>query len=72
MRHYYDVFCLLDEPEVQAFLGTSKYQAHKEKRFRSGDNPVIAKNEAFLVTNPSIRKEMLSDLKWVLILVGKI
>jgi len=57
MRHYYDVYCLLAEPEVQAFIGTPEYQAHKEKRFRSGDNPVIADNEAFLLTNPSIRKE---------------
>lgn len=57
MRHYYDVYCLLDEPEVQAFIGTPEYQAHKEKRFRSGDNPMIAENEAFLLHNPSIRKE---------------
>lgn len=57
MRHYYDVYCLLDEPEVLTFLGTPEYQAHKEKRFRSRDNPVIADNEAFLLHNPSIRKE---------------
>ena len=57
MRHYYDVYCLLDEPEVQAFLGTPAYRAHKEKRFRAGDKPRIAENEAFLLNNPSIRKE---------------
>lgn len=57
MRHYYDVSCLLDEPEVQAFIGTPEYQAHKEKRFRAGDNPVIADNEAFLLYNPSVRRE---------------
>jgi len=56
MRHYYDVYCLLDEPEVQAFLGTPEYQAHKEKCFRAGDNPLITENEAFLLNNPSIRK----------------
>lgn len=57
MRHYYDVYCLLDEPEVQSFIGTPEYQAHKKKRFRSGDNPVIAENEAFLLNNPVVRKE---------------
>ena len=57
MRHYYDVYCLLDEPEVQAFIGTPEYQAHKEKRFRAGDNPVITDNEAFLLHNPSVRRE---------------
>ncbi|WP_447969893.1 nucleotidyl transferase AbiEii/AbiGii toxin family protein [Nitrospira sp. M1] len=57
IRHYYDVYCLLDVPEVQAFVSTPEYQAHKDKRFRSGDNPLITENEAFLLRNPSIRKE---------------
>jgi hypothetical protein len=39
MRHYYDVFCLLSDAEVQKFIGTSDYQLHKKKRFRSDDNP---------------------------------
>ncbi len=51
MRHYYDVYCLLKTPDVQDFIGTPEYQAHKEKRFRSGDNPVIAENEAFLLSD---------------------
>lgn len=54
MRHYYDVYCLLQAPEVRDFIGTAAYNAHKEKRFRSGDNPVIAENEAFLLSDPSI------------------
>lgn len=57
MRHYYDVFCLLDEPMVQDFIGTPEYQAHKEKRFRSEDNPLIAKNEAFLLNNQTVYKQ---------------
>ncbi len=57
MRHYYDVYCLLDERKVQAFLETPEYQTHKQKRFRVEDNPLIAENEAFLLTSPSIRKE---------------
>ena len=29
MRHYYDVYSLLRRPEVQAFIGTEAYKAHK-------------------------------------------
>ncbi len=57
MRHYYDVYCLLHEPEVQNFIGTAEYQAHKKKRFRSSDNPLIAENEAFFLNDPTTRKQ---------------
>lgn len=57
MRHYYDVYCLLDMPEVQKFIGSSEYLAHKKKRFRTGDNPVIAENEAFLLNDPAVRAQ---------------
>jgi hypothetical protein len=56
MRHYYDVHGLLQRPEVQAFIGTDAYKAHKTKRFRSGDNPNIAENQAFILTDPETRK----------------
>jgi hypothetical protein len=47
LRHYYDVFCLLDMPEVQAFLGQPAYEERKKQRFRSGDQLVVARNAAF-------------------------
>jgi hypothetical protein len=56
MRHYYDVDGLLGRPEVQAFIGTDAYKAHKTKRFRSGDNPNIAENQAFILADPETRK----------------
>jgi len=56
MRHYYDVFCLLQAQDVQTFIGTPAYHDHKQKRFRTGDNPRIAKNEAFLLTVPDVRR----------------
>lgn len=56
MRHYYDVYALLRRPEVQAFIGTEAYEAHKAKRFRGGDNPVIAHNQAFVLSDPDTRK----------------
>ncbi len=55
MRHYYDVFCLLQRPEVQAFIGSDAYRAHKKKRFRSGDNPDIAENKAFVLSDAATR-----------------
>jgi hypothetical protein len=57
MRHYYDVFCLLQDKDVLAFIGTREYKAHKEKRFRSVDNPVVSENEAFLLNDPETRKK---------------
>jgi hypothetical protein len=56
MRHYYDVHGLLQLADVQAFIGTDAYRKHKAKRFRKGDNPNIAQNEAFLLSDPATRK----------------
>lgn len=55
-KDYYDVFCLLQAQDVQTFIGTPAYHDHKQKRFRTGDNPRIAKNEAFLLTVPDVRR----------------
>jgi hypothetical protein len=56
MRHYYDIYSLLQRPEVPAFIGTEAYAAHKADRFRGGDNPHIAQNEAFILSEPQTRK----------------
>jgi hypothetical protein len=56
MRHYYDVYCLLQCPEVQAFIGTQEYKAHKERRFPRADNQNIATNQAFILNDPATRK----------------
>jgi len=56
MRHYYDIYGLLRRPDVQGFIGTEAYKAHKSKRFRGGDNPNIAQNQAFILADPETRK----------------
>jgi hypothetical protein len=56
MRHYYDIYKLLQRPEVQAFIGTDAYKAHKEKRFPKADNQNIAQNQAFILSDPATRK----------------
>jgi hypothetical protein len=55
MRHYYDVYSLLQRPDVQVFIGTDEYKAHKAKRFRRSDNQNIAQNEAFILNDPETR-----------------
>lgn len=55
MRHYYDIYELLKRPEVQKFIGTDEYKAHKQKRFRQGDNQNIAQNEAFILSDVKTR-----------------
>ena len=57
MRHYYDVYRLLLYSDVQAFIGTDAYKTHKAVRFRQGDNPVIAENQAFLLDDPNTRAD---------------
>jgi Nucleotidyl transferase AbiEii toxin, Type IV TA system len=56
MRHYYDIYSLLRRPEVQAFIGTDAYKAHKAKRFPKADNQDIAQNDAFILADPETRK----------------
>jgi hypothetical protein len=55
MRHYYDVYRLLQCPDVQVFIGTEAYKRHKARRFRSGDEPDINRNEAFRLSDPETR-----------------
>ena len=58
MRQYYDVYCLLANNDVHAFIGTKEYNDHKEVRFPQKDKDVaICKNEAFLLTNTELRAQ---------------
>jgi hypothetical protein len=55
LRHYYDVYCLLDLREVQEFIKTPAYHERKLQRFRTGDELVISKNSAFTLRDPEQR-----------------
>jgi Nucleotidyl transferase AbiEii toxin, Type IV TA system len=55
MRHYYDVYELLNRAEVEAFIGTEPYNEHKRKRFRRGDNQNVQENQAFILSDPRTR-----------------
>ena len=56
MRHYYDVYQLLQLERVQKFIGTKEYFEHKENRFRSGDEKDLTKNEALILSDANTRK----------------
>jgi hypothetical protein len=55
MRHYYDAYSLLQRPGVQAFVDTEEYKTHKAARFRGADNPNIAQNQAFILSDSDTR-----------------
>jgi hypothetical protein len=55
MRHCYDVWALLKNLDVQAFIGTEAYQKHKQKRFPGKDNANISENEAFRLSDKDVR-----------------
>lgn len=47
MRHYYNVFCLLESDTVKDFIGSVEYFTHKNERFRKPDIQNIRLNPAF-------------------------
>lgn len=55
LRHYYDVYCLLGDSHMQAFIGGEAYVAHKNARFPAADDKVLDRNEAFNLSDPDTR-----------------
>ena len=56
LRHYYDIYQLLDLQEVQNFIGTPEYLEHKKKRFKSL-NQNVAESGAFTIEDENVRKQ---------------
>jgi len=56
MRHYYDVYSLLRQPSVQAFVGTPPYRQHKDDYFPQADNKNIRENAAFQLPDKKTRE----------------
>ncbi len=48
LRHYYDVYSLLENEHVLAFIGKEIYEERKKQRFRKADKIRISENPAFL------------------------
>lgn len=56
LRHYYDIYKLLENQRVQDFIGTTQYNNHKKNRFRGQDEFDIKNNPAFVMKDPNIIK----------------
>lgn len=58
MRHYYDVYCLLEHPDVIAFIGSDTYHQHKRDRFPKADVAIpMLENPAFTLPDPAVREQ---------------
>lgn len=56
MRHYYDIYQLIQLDRVKKFIGKKEYMEHKKKRFRKNDEPDLTKNEAFNISDSTTLK----------------
>ena len=57
MRQYYDVYCLLGNSDIQAFIGTPEYVAHKAARIKGEDNKTPLREHPALLLSDSEIKE---------------
>lgn len=56
MRQYYDIYCLLEHPQVLGFIRTGEYAEHKKRRFPKVDFEYpLAENEAFMLSDSKQR-----------------
>lgn len=57
------MYCLLALEEVQAFMRQPAYQERKAQRFRTGDEQVIARNPAFILSDPAQRERFAREYR---------
>ncbi|OFZ77745.1 MAG: hypothetical protein A2583_00110 [Bdellovibrionales bacterium RIFOXYD1_FULL_53_11] len=55
IRHYYDLYQLIERDDVRAFIGTPEYVAYKMERF-GGDDPKVANSDALRLNSPKDRE----------------
>jgi predicted nucleotidyltransferase component of viral defense system len=63
LRHYYDVYKLLENERVQKFIGSNEYNIHKNLRFRKEDETNIKDNPAFTIPDTNTRKLYSDEFK---------
>jgi hypothetical protein len=49
MRHYYDLYKLLELERVKKFIGTADYQTYRQEKFRGEDAKEFASRGAFTI-----------------------
>lgn len=55
IRHYYDVYCLLNIPSIRTFIGTKEYLRYKQEKFGSLDETDLTKNPAFNLSEDELK-----------------
>lgn len=63
LRHYYDIYKLLETDRIINFLGSKDYHEHKKRRFRAKDELNIQNNPAFTLAQPNIRTLYAKEFK---------
>ena len=51
LRHYYDLFKLLELERVEKFIGSTEYRAYKQEKLRGLDAKEFASGSAFTITD---------------------
>jgi len=54
LRHYYDLYILLDKKRVQNFIGTKNYEVYKKEKLRGKDLEEFESLEPFKINNKEI------------------
>ena len=55
IRHYYDLYKLLELPRVTSFLGSPEYKSFKQKEFREAHLKMLESKEPFKLSDPATR-----------------
>jgi hypothetical protein len=64
MRQYYDVYCLLGDSDIQSFIGSAEYLAHKAVRIKGADKQIpLQEHPALLLTETEYRESFKSRYK---------
>ncbi len=63
LRHYYDIYKLLEAERVLKFIGSKEYIEHKQLRFRENDELNVRKNLAFTIPDSKIRNLYAQEFK---------
>lgn len=54
IRHYYDIYCLLNDPSIHTFVGTKEYIKYKEEKFGHLDELDLTRNPAFNLSDAEL------------------
>jgi hypothetical protein len=64
MRQYYDVYCLLGDSDIQSFIGSAEYLAHKAARIKGADKQIpLREHPALLLEETEFRESFKSRYK---------